>query len=821
MTNHDYMKWKITFLFAVTAGFFFRASAQVIKVVDYENKAPIPQVTVYQSRGKVYLHTNDKGEVDITVFHMKDTLYFSHPDYVAIRLTKQQIVENKYRVELYRNLSVLNTIVLSVSRNARQSLDIPREVQVFDAAQIEERVVSEIPELLLEAPGVSVQRTQGGAGSPVIRGLEANRVLLVIDGVRMNNAIYHSGHMHQSITVQPAILERVEIISGPSAIYGSDALGGIIHFITKTPVVNNPKKFQGGFMGRYATATGESTFHLDWTVSDRKWASLTSLTYSDYDDIRMGTLRLHGYDDWGIVREYSDNTETHYNENPVRNADLLVQPNTAYKQYDFFNKTVVELDDRSQLIFDTQFHTTSDIPRFDKLTEYSDGHLKYAEWRYGPMQRFMFSPRWVAEPGREWLDKFKLIAAYQNIKESRIKRNFGSLTRKYQKENLHVWSLNGDAETDLENDYHLNYGFELMYNNLDSKAYGTDLIVDGNSVVGYQGYYYVPTRYPNDKALYTDLAVYADVTKRFSEKHFLEAGMRFTQTYLYASWTDLQLVQLPFQKVELANFAFTPMVSYIYSPQHWRFTVHLGSGFRSPNIDDVGKIREKSGKLLVPNTGLKPEYSYYSELGVERKIPQTGIDLKAYAYYNLLYNYIDRQPFTLGGLSQIVYDGELVDVYANVNNGTAHIYGWDFIGEWRISPQVKWHADMSWIKGRKQNGEPMPSIPPFKLHSFVEINNDYFDFILSTLYYGKKPVDEYDVIGGADNLEQSPVDPVTGEYVGFPSWYIVNMYFKLHISPKISLDLGVENVFDVHYKRFASAVSEPGRNFKIQLSGKF
>lgn len=798
-----------------------RVHAQVVKVVDYENKAPVEQVTIYQPQDKIYLHTNEKGEVDLTIFHMKDTLYFEHPDYVGVRLTKQQIVKHKYRVELYRNMSVLNTIVLSVSRNVRQSLDIPREVHIFDASQIERRAISEVGELLLEAPGISVQRTQGAGGSPVIRGLEANRVLLVIDGVRMNNAIYHAGHMHHSITVSPFILDRVEILSGPSAIYGSDALGGVIHFITKTPVVNSPRRFRGRFMGRYATATEESTFHVDWTLSRPQWATLTSLSFSDFGDIQMGTLRLHGYDEWGIVRQYSNNTRTYYNEDPVPNPDLLKQPNTGYRQYDLFNKTVVELDKHSRLIFNTQFHTTSDIPRFDKLTEYKNGRLKYAEWRYGPMQRFMFSPRWEWEARRPWTDKLRLITAYQNIKESRIKRKFGSLKRKFQKENLHVLSLNADAEVSLPRRYHLNYGAEVMYNRLKSKAYGRDLVVSGHTVTGLEGWYYVPTRYPDDKAVYTDLALYADVTKRFDKRHFLEAGLRFTQTYLYASWHELQLVDLPFRQVTLANFAVTPMISYIYSPGDWRITAHLGSGFRSPNIDDIGKIREKHGKLLVPNAGLKPEYSYYGELGVGRRIPQTGIELKAYAFYNWLYNYIDRQPFRIDGQSQIMYDGEWVDMYANVNNGTAHIYGWDFIGDWHLTPRLKWHLDMSWLKGRKHNGEPMPSIPPFKFHTSFESDNDYFDFILTAIYYAKKPLDEYDVIGGADNLEQSPVDPLTGEYVGFPSWYIVNMYFKLHISPRISLDLGVENIFDVHYKRFASAVSEPGRNFKIQLTGNF
>ena len=814
------MKRKL-FLLLIAFASFPLVQAQVIKVISHDTKTPIPQVAVYNAAKKIFLHTNERGEVDLKAFHMKDTIYFVHPDYEITRTTKQDIVMNRYLVEMYQNLTVLNTVVLSVSRSERRKENIGKEFKLFDTYQIEQQTVSEMPDLLMSVPGVSVERSQGGGGSPVIRGLEANRILLVIDGVRMNNAIYRAGHLHNSITVAPPILERVEVIQGPSSIYGSDALGGVIHFITKTPALGSPKKLKGGFLGRFATATREATFHFNFTVSQARWASITALTYSDFGNIRMGTLRLHGYDDWGIVREYSDNTATHYNPDPVQNRDLLVQPNTGYKQYDLFNKTVFATGKNARLIFDTQFHTTSDIPRFDKLTEYKHGHLKFAEWRYGPMQRFLFSPRWEAEPGRKWLSKIRIIPAYQHILEGRIQRKFGSDIRQFKKEKLHVFSFNIDATASLSRHFQFHYGLEAVHNRVFSKAFGRKLEINGNKVTGLTGDYYVPSRYPNDGARYTSYALYADATKRFNNEHFLEAGLRFTQTYLFARWENLQLVSLPFQQIDMANFAVTPMLSYIYSPRNWKISLNLGSGFRSPNIDDIGKIREKKGKLLVPNTGLKPEYSYSSELGIKKTFPAARLSIQTYAYYNIIHNFIDRQPFTLGGFSQINYDGDMVDIYANVNNGNARIYGLDFATDWKITRRIKWHADASWLKGRKQNGDPMPSIPPWKLYSSLQIENDYFDMLFSGIYTGRKPLNEYDVNGGIDNLDESPVDPQTGDYAGFPDWYVFNLYFRFHLMHNLSLDVGVENIFDVHYKRFASAVSEPGRNLKIQISGRF
>jgi len=800
---------------------FFSVKAQDIKVVDYETRVPVGGVVVYNPQKNIILHTNKKGLVNLRVFRMNDTVYFAHPDYETVRYTKKDIIANRYRVELYRPFTMLHTVVLSVTRSEKSKKDIARQISVLDRTEIQKHLNSNTPEVLEKLPGISVQRTQGGGGSPVIRGLEANRVLLVIDGVRMNNAIYRTGHLHNSVTIEPAILERLEVIYGPSSIYGSDALGGVIHFITQTPVVNNPRTLSGQVTGRFATATNEASFHFALNLSKPTWASLTSVSYSDFGDIRMGTLRLHGYEDWGIVKEFSNNTATYFNPEPVINSDLTVQPNTAYKQYGIMNKTVFELSPRSMLIFNTQFHTTSDIPRFDKLTEYKDGHLKYAEWRYGPMEFFIFSPRWEYKPEKKWLTSAKLITSYQRVRESRIWRKFGDSIRKYRKEKVHIVTLNADMEAKFDKKRKLNYGAEFVYNRVLSEAYGRELVIDGHKITGETGDYYVPSRYPNAGSYYMTFAAYGNYEHRFNKKHQVALGMRATQTYLKARWKDLQLVELPFQSLLINNFAFTPTLHYIYSPKNWKISLTLGSGFRSPNVDDVGKIREKKGQLLVPNIHLKPEYLYMGEIGLQNKLFNGLVEWQTYFYYNLITDFIQRKPYNLNGFSQILYDGDMVDIYANVNGGKAYIYGTDWALIFRPHQNIIWQNSLRYIKGRKENGDPMPSIPPLKITSELKYKNDFFEIIASYEFNDKKPLDEYDVESGIDNLDESPFDPQTGKYAGFPAWYVVNLSFTYYLTHNLTLNIGMDNIFDIHYKRFASAVSEPGRNLKIQISGRF
>jgi hemoglobin/transferrin/lactoferrin receptor protein len=473
------------------------------------------------------------------------------------------------------------------------------------------------------------------------------------------------------------------------------------------------------------------------------------------------------------------------------------------------------------LIFDTQYHTTSDIPRFDKLTETKNGRLKYAEWNYGPMDFLFFSPRMEMEFSSKWMNKLRIITSYQRVKESRIWRKFDKDIRNYRKEKVDVFTFNADASAKLSKKTKINYGVEAAYNRVRSQAYGRKLVVSGHEIIDETGEYYVPTRYPNAGSYYMDFAVYSGWEHRFDNRNFLNLGIRFTQTFLSALWKDLQLVELPFQSVEISNFAITPMVRYIYSPEKWKISLSLGSGYRSPNVDDVGKIREKKGKLLVPNINLRPEYLYTSELSLQRRFFSNRLKLQGFVYHNFIVNYIDRQPYVLNGFSQINYDGDMVDIYANVNSGTARIYGFDLLAETTPSEHFSWSAGLSYIKGRKQNGDPMPSIPPLKINSNLKFKNDFYEINIYYLYYAKKPLGEYDIKGGVDNLDESPFDPRTGEYVGFPQWNIFNLSFTYYLTHNLTLNLGVENIFDVHYKRFASAVSEPGRNFKVQITGKF
>ena len=98
-------------------------------------------------------------------------------------------------------------------------------------------------DLLSNSGEVFIQKSQQGGGSPMIRGFATNRVLIAVDEVRMNNAIFRSGNLQNVISIDPFAVENTEVLFGPgSVIYGSDAIGGVMSFTTLAPKFSDSSK---------------------------------------------------------------------------------------------------------------------------------------------------------------------------------------------------------------------------------------------------------------------------------------------------------------------------------------------------------------------------------------------------------------------------------------------------------------------------------------------------------------------------------------------------------------------------------------------------
>ncbi|MFT4643220.1 MAG: hemoglobin/transferrin/lactoferrin receptor protein [Candidatus Azotimanducaceae bacterium] len=806
------------FIFLFCANFY----AQEITVLDYELNLPISNCTIYNESKLKVVHTDKNGKGDISIFKENEILSFNHISFVEIEVLKRELKEGKSTVFLHRKAEALDEVILSTSRQKVTRIRIAEHVEIMQQKDIARSASQTSADLLASIPGIKVQKSQFGGGSPVLRGMEANRILLVVDGVRMNNAIYRSGHLQSSISVSPSVLERTEVVFGPSSvIYGSDALGGVIHYYTKTPKTGLDKMMNVDFMTRFGTVNNESTQQGSVELSFKKWGSLTSFSHSDFGDLRMGNKRRHGYEDWGKVFDYSLNTDSYYSANSTQNSNLNIQKNTGYNQSDLLQKFYFGFSDRTNLTFNIQYSTSSDIPRFDKLTERSSGELKFSEWYYGPQKRFLVSSQLSIRPGKKWMNNGTITGAYQNIIESRVQRKFTSLDRSYRNEMVDVYSLNGDFSVQLgtTSNRKLSYGVEITHNYVKSGSTGKTLDVDGNTIIGFANDFIVQSRYPDGGSSYDSFSGYVSYRQDVTPKSTLNTGVRYTYTNLKARWIDDTYIALPSSDISIDNGAITATAGYTYRPnRNWQLNAVISSGFRSPNIDDVGKIREKNGQVTVPNIQLRPEYSYSAEIGVLKYLNDKKFNLGLNIYYSLLDKYISREQFSLGGNSAIIYDGEEVETYANVNNNNAYVAGTTFSFGGKVIDNLKINGSITYTKGESTDTNlPLSSIPPIFGDLEVLFAKNRFEVALNFRFNGSKELNEYNLVEGIDNIEQSPFNISTQEHLGTPSWNTFNFYSKHKISKALSLQVNIDNIFDIHYKEFASGISSAGRNFSLSL----
>ena len=804
--------------------------AQQITVKDENTNENLPDVVIFNESKSQSIITDLDGVVDLSLFSSDENIFFQLLGYSTLEILKIEVL-NGTIIYLQSESQNLEEVILSVARSESNVNQIAEKVSVIKSEDLFLSSPASGAELLELSPGVRVQKSQGGGGSPIIRGFEANRVLIVVDGVRMNNAIYRSGHLQNSITIDPNNIERAEVIFGSSSVgYGSDALGGVIHYYTKSPILKGSEKIKSSFTSNYTSANQGLSNNFITNYSSENWGSITSLSISKFGDIKMGENRDHGFDDWGLTPLYSKNSRYSYYSQPSTNSNENVQKNTGYSQVDLFQKFLIKLGDTNLLNINIQFSESSDIDRFDQLSITKGNSLKFSEWYYGPQKRLLISPSLKIFPNRKFMKKGVITFGFQKINESRIKRRFNALNRSHQIEDLQVFSLNGDFDTSLNDAHSISYGVESTYNYNYSKAYDQIIEIQGDKITGLSKKFAIPTRYPSNGSSYTSFASYVNWSWNMSEFFTFNIGTRLTFTGLKASWNDIISVNPQLSEVTLNSEALTTTVSIKLRPsKRVQINTVLSSGFRNPNIDDIGKIRENNGLLVVPNTFLKPEYAYNLDLGIDFRSLNNRNYISLRGFSTIISRHIGRDEYvvysdiTTPDLSTVIYNGEEVTTISNKNLGNRFIHGFSIDGFSQINNNLKFDYGITYTEGDKnETYGPLPSISP--LFGSIALSYSKRGLNLKAMYKfseAKSP-GEYS-FGGEDGLDETPFT-INSEgllnYLGTPKWSDLSIYGSKNISSTVTLRIGLTNVFDTHYRTFASGISAPGRSFQLGLNLK-
>lgn len=787
----------ITFLLLLS----YSSYAQNALVVDDATGKPIIDVFIYHENKEDVSYTDEKGIADISSFP-KGLVFFQHPSFHQQSIA---YLGNDLRVSLKEKIMSFNEVVISANKWEQEEENVSQQIMTVSKKTIQFQNPQTSADLLAGSGQVFVQKSQLGGGSPKIRGFAANSVLLVVDGVRMNNAIFRSGNLQNVINIDPNALESSEVIFGPgSVIYGSDALGGVMDFHTIEPQWSTDAvtDISGNAMARYSTAANERTGHLDVSVARQKFTFFHSSSFTAFDDLRAGGHRSGGYEGEFEREFYVERINGQ--DQLVRNDDINVQKFSGYDLFNSISKAKFRLSPNTDISYGFYYSTTSDIPRYDNLTEtlWTDtDSLAAAEWYYGPQKWQMHNLKLNFYESNALFDQARVTLAYQRFEESRNDRDFGDDRLRTRTEIVDMYSaaLDFDKEFARSNLY---YGMDFYHNDIASDAYRRNIETGAFSETS--------SRYPDGGSDFTSFAVYGSYVNELTEQVTFNSGIRFNSISLKANTTDDRALANNSAELDLQNSALNGSLGLAINLNEVnKISYNISTGFRSPNVDDVGKVFDVGTSVVVPNPSLTPEYSLSYELAYQRKTERSLF--KVVAFHSRLFDAIIDGPYTLNGSSTASIDGETLDVFAKVNTGDAEIYGGSMIFRAEVADNWAVSKTISYTGGRDiTNDEPLRHTTPI----FGKATVTFQEKKLRSEFYI-----EYNSDRDADAIPSSEIDRKSYLYTasGSPGWYTLNLKSSYQISEHVNLNAGIENILDKHYRPYSSGISAPGRNFIVAV----
>ncbi len=708
-------------------------------------------------------------------------------------------------------LKTLGEVVLSANKWEQKLNEVPNKIIKINKIDILSGNPQTSADLLGQSGQVFIQKSQLGGGSPMIRGFATNRVLLVMDGVRMNNAIYRSGNLQNVISVDALSVETAEVIFGPgSLVYGSDAIGGVMDFHTLEAklATDNKMLVKGSVLARYSTANKERTGHIDLSLGWKKWSLLSSFSYNDFEDLKMGK---NGGQDSYLRPEYVERILNQ--DSIVKNSDPRIQRFSSYDQLNFLQKVRFKPGPKWDLQYSFIYSGTGAHPRYDRLIQYRMGALRFSEWTYDDMLWRMHTLNVLHAKKTKLHDQFRFIAAYQSYEEARIDRTRATNNRNKQVEQVAAINVNLDATKTIGKG-ELFYGAEYVYNKVASFGERTNIVT--NVVTP------MVSRYP-DGSTWSTTGIYSSYKVNFGPKVTLTTGLRYSYNTLDAAF-DTTFIKFPYKEADLRDGALTGNAGLVYRPvEGWQLNGNISTGFRMPNVDDIGKLYESiPGNITVPNPKLTPEYAWNFEVGlVKNSINKLKVELNG--FYTILDNAIARRPTTFNGKDSIIVDGVKSRVEALQNVARATVSGFQLSAEYFFAKGLSIQTHVNLIAGKetddvKNEQVPLRHAPPFYGSTLIRYRVKKIFVEASAFYNGK--------IENADlsPSEQAKTDIYAKDVNGkpySPGWYTLNLKASYQIVKNWGITAGWENITNQRYRTYSSGIVAAGSNLFIALRASF
>lgn len=782
---------------------FFNVYAQEITVLDAEKGLPITHVFVFNKGKNITAQTDVNGKVNLEDFPPGEAIFFSHLSFITFRLEDKSSIEVKATIRLTPLFRALPSLVISATRFKEPANKLSKKTEQIPEAEIRFSNAQTAADLLGERSSLHIQKSQAGGGSPMIRGFAANRVLISVDGIRMNNAIFRGGNLHNVISIDPFWVENAEVLLGNgSAVYGSDAIGGSMNFYTKNASIDTTEAagFKAEAMARYSSANNEKTFGVDLHQTGKKWAFRSISSANFFNSTLMGS---HGHIDFlrpDFVQRVNGVDSVFVNSEPRR------QRFSGYNQFNTMQRFKYSPNRDAAHELGLTYSLSSNIPRYDRLTRRRNGTLRHAEWFYGPQEWLMAHHKYSKNNSQNrWFDNLQTAVAYQFFEESRNDRNLNSLNLNRRKEQVHMLTADLDFSKKTSSRGFLNYGLSFLYNKVNSKGVTENIETQEQTKTS--------SRYP-DGAKWYNASVYV------SYKHYLNkdltwlSGIRYNWVKLDAT-IDQRFFNFPFSDIGYTDDAITGNTGLSWTPNPtWLIKFNLSTAFRAPNVDDAGKIFDSEpGAVVVPNPNLSSEYAYSSELYITKQVFKKLV-ISAGGFYILLDDALVRRDFSLNGETEIDFDGTLSRVQAIQNAAKSYSYGFDLGLMYPFTKQLSLKTDLSWVNGKEETDDgassPLRHAAPLNWISRLKYQQNQWIIEAIAQYNGE--ISAAGLAVSERNKDELFARDKNGDLFA-PSWYRLSIRSTYQLNNNLNLRFAIENITDQRYRSFGSGITAPGRNF--------
>ncbi len=658
-----------------------------------------------------------------------------------------------YEPTAIEEIQVTATRRLTKASNASAALTVISSEEMHGAKLTTDALAAQV--------GVYLQQTTPGEGAPIIRGLKGSEILHIVDGMRLNNAIFRNAPTQYLALVSPGTVDRIEVLRGaPASLYGSDAVGGVVQVLSRIP------KFDGSatefrrsvYLSMDSAEIGRS-IHASVDAGNRKLAGLISIDYLNTGNRRTGSGERIG--------------PTGYESKGARIA-VSSTP-----------------DDSRSWLFDFQYTNQPGTPRIDELIPgFGQTAPSSSEFRFAPNERLFTHVRRTRAGGLLSAD-WTFDISWQRIVDDRITRNFASAKRRYEANRSDLFGLTLSASLETGHGFWI-IGGEYYDDRVTSRRIEEDMSTGQTSTV--------QSRFPDDSSV-AQAAVYANLQQRIGARHIVSGGIRL-------SAVDIDLPETAVSTVASLSLAdISADIGWIFQvSDQAQLIANLAHGFRAPNIFDMGTLGERPGnRFNIPNPALDSEQVTQFDAGIRGHTDRLSTELIVYWLH-----YRDRITSVLTGA--VTPDGR--DIVQSQNLTEADIWGIEAAGSFALKPNLRLDTIVNFTRGEESVSDgtvPADRIPP--LNGRVGLRYEPNQLLT---------IEPYIVFADSQTrLSPRDIRDVRIDPTGTSGWLTANVRASWQPDERWRVTASLENLFDEQYRHHGSGIDAIGRNFAISFEARW